>query len=561
MARVLAVLVLLALAALLAGSTAYIPEGGSGDGGPPGMVGNTATDETIQYIYHLEHFQDLPDYQRYYFSEGTAGGVYGVGADTNPCTEALPCRTVELMTALANRGQVHIILDADDDWDLAADWGTANDIEISNADDCTNADEACVIFSSSSFSPSNRARLDCTNIVEPAGPGLFLWGDDTTGTHGWLAVENIEFNNCPPSLTSTYDLMRNAGTGAARMIGLNLKVVDGTKGSDGDSGQNDFFTSHSAGGDGGVGIFLNTETFVADAGTGYAADTFDATNGDMIVIGRSEIYSLDADGAANCIAGNHTPGNEIVFIGHTCNDRLGAQLTNGILINYAQAVGAASRMFIADVTFIGYGGGAIGGTQSSAVTTNQGGTNHAGTSMTVQIFRTTFSGFEQGIGETGAGIPANNTYSVQGRCLLMENPTATGRFINMYNGSGRSAADMTGITIDVQGIYDDEPNGVDYNFAGTTYNTAPLADAGLAATQHVFDTNSADSGGDGVNGDQFGTLASQYTCNSATCMQACSESTTSNWTFARYSIPRFVLGREVTKLSLGGQVTGHVGSR
>lgn len=534
----------------------------------PGLRGNTATDPTIAYIYAMQHFEAYPDYQRYYFSEGTAGGFYPAGSDANPCTEALPCRTIEKMTALLNRGQVWIIMDAGDDWDLAADWGTANDITVTDPPACTGMDpsEACDVVSSSSFSPADKFRLNCANIVEPAGPGLWEWVDNDGIDHGWLAVENVEMTGCPPTINGStdFDLFRTDGVGGpSKMVILNATVLDGVHGSDASNGQNDFYTSHAVSADGlrsGVGVFLNANAFVANSGVGYAADTFDATNGDMIVIGNTELYSLDTDGPWDCFRGNNAAGAEYTFIGHTCNDRQGIQLQSAVLNNYAQQAGAASRLFLADLTFKGWDGGTIGGTQSGDVITNVGGVNFANTSMYIQLFRDTFSGFEQGIGETGAGIPGNDTYTVQGRCLLMENPTATGRFINMYNGSGRSVGDMANITIDVQGLYDDEPNGVDYNFVGNTYNTAPLADAALGPSQHVFDTASFDSGGDGVNGDAFGALAGQLMCNTTDCLKQCSADNVSNWTFVRWEIPKVVLGTPIKSLSLGGNVR-NFGSR
>lgn len=524
----------------------------------PGLIGNTATDATISYIYALEHFRAYPDHPRFYFSEGTANsaaelldGALAVGVDTNPCTMDRPCRTIDKMEQVANRGNVHIILDKYDDWDLAADWtagGGDGSITMNDPPDCTSPNEACVVFSSTAFSPLNRARLTCTLAPATSTLGLFDW--KVTSDRGWLALENIELNNCPASIVGpVLDMIRNGDSvvGPGKIVALNIKMVTGVRGSDLDAGQNDFYTSHSTDS---VGVLLNSEPFIENSGVGYAADLFDASRGDMIIIGQSELYSLDVDGSWFAAQSESpTLSSEIVMIGHTIIDRIGFANSYGISMQAGGAVGVSHRIFLADVTIAN-----ISGANGAGVQTLNSANNVS--SMFASLFRVTMRGINGWalIGQVSPGL----VHTFFGRCVMFDELVAG--FLNVFetNVVGRAASDKTGTQIDLEGLFDNEAAGTHYTLMTDNYATAALADA-AAANYHVFDTDSIDSGA-GANGDAYGTLLNQSACNSADCRNRCGANKFGDWTFARYEIPKIVLGTSVKSLHLGGTAK-HYGAR
>lgn len=555
------VLALAVVGALSVAGTTIKRGPGPGDGvGVPGLSGGVATDSTIEFIYEMDHFLDYEGLPKFYFSEGTAGGELPVGVDTNPCTKEQPCRTIDRMEVIADRGKAHIILDADDDWDLAADWtagGGDSTILVSDPANCVEPGRACVIFSSSSFRPgpvvaatgqSGRARITCTN--SPAGTlnGLFVFG--ATSDRGWMGIENIEFNDCPKSVAfGTLDLVRTQDSvvGPSKIVGLNLKTVTGVRGADADGGQNDFYTSHSGAG---VGVMLNSEAFIENSGVGYAADLFDASTGDMIIIGRSELFSLDVDGSwFGAQSESPNASAEIVMVGHTINDRLATANAFGVSMQHSGAAGVTHRIFLADVTINGFTG--ANGTNIQTV----GASNNVATE-TVQLFRTTFRNFVFG---AVSFIPLNLASNWTGRCMLIDNGVAGFLTAFWINSTGRANSIYTGTTFDFEGLQDNEAAGTHYTIFNDNSATAALADAAAPASWNVFQTNSIESGA-GADGDPFGTMTNHFACNSADCLNRCSAANTATWAFARHEIPSFVLGTPVRGLQLGGR-RSHFGAR
>ena len=289
---------------------------------------------------------------------------------------------------------------------------------------------------------------------------------------------------------------------------------------------------------------------IENSGVGYAADIFDASRGDMIIIGQSELYSLDVDGSwYGAQNENNAISNELVMVGHTIIDRIGVANSYGISTQAGGAAGVSHRIFLADVTIAN-----ISGANGAGVQTITSANNAA--SMLVSLFRTTMRGISSWalLGQVSPGL----VHTFRGRCVLFDELAAG--FLNVLyaNVAGRAASDYSGTLIDLEGLYDNEAAGTHYVLMNDNYATAALADA-AAANYHVFDTDSVNSGA-GANGDAYGTLLNQSACNHADCRNLCAASKTVDWTFERYEIPKIVLGTAVKSLHLGGTAK-HYGAR
>lgn len=512
-----------------------------------GLVGSTGTDQTIEAIYQLRHFQRYPNYPQFYFSDGDADVVsLPAGVDTNPCTKYLPCRTIDKMEQVLQRGQVHVILDSNDDWNLAADWtagGGDHSVVILHPSSCSGigSDQPCFVISATSFSPSNRARIDCT--LAPAGVDQqSLFGlEMERQTHGWGAIENIEFFNCPADPTVELDILRtrndDPGGSSSSWVSLNLKSVDGVRGVP-VGNRNEFLSGAVSRG---VHVGLNLEAFVANVGVGYAGSLLDFSSGSAILIGRSELYSADADASATLVLGSDgtTPlssyTTDFVLIGHTLTNRSGVAASVGIDW-YWRSIPLG--FLLADLTVSGFTGATDIGARlrSSSVGTY--------VSVTGKLFRTTF---RDNTTHFATLSTADETVSIDGSCLLFDGHGAADfTFTNPFH-LGTEAQ-----TLNFRGLYDDDPAGDHYTVNVTNYATALLATAAGAPQLSLFQSNSVESGGVGVDGNAFGTLTNHLACNNADCLSQCAASERATYSFRNDGIPPLVLGTKVTGLNLGG---------
>jgi len=363
--------------------------------------------------------------------------------------------------------------------------------------------------------------------------------------YGWGAIENVEFEDCPKLITMDYDMVRTRFNFSSAWVTLNLKSVDGVWGAEGTS-RNDFLAGSATTALHSQIVALNTEAFVRDSMVASSAQLFEFSEGHAILIGRSELYSLDVDAYASLVhfgtSGQEGVVTEATVIGHTIRGNPGITFSTGVLVSKART-GLSS--FLADLTFSGFtatGSRALG-LDSNHVAVGTPPIRNYG------LFRISTHDATAGVAAT---VSVNETLTIDGRCLLIDGFGAADLVFSLTNFVGEPTLSQVDVTL--SGLYDDEPAGNHYNLFGAFYITAAAASAAAPNDLSFFQTDSDESGGAGVDGSAFGALAPQLACNSPDCLAKCGESTVVSHTFSNLGIPAIVLGTRITGLQLGGAI-------
>jgi len=544
--------------------------------GPSGVDG----EKVLQQLYDLKYFAAVPNENfrnHYWFSSYS-------GSDSNPCTEDQPCQTLgfakdvclEYTRCTFKAGEVWsplVLTMAENygyqvgegvDWNAGADVGVVIGVDPENkiivvrevsgagtdpeaADevitidnritgtvsgvtdtlgtgwedridmDCT-AGELCELWEGESY--ENPPIFDCNEAREAAGAnlGIFSWGN--VGDLGVAALQNVVVQYCP---------------------------------GDAFIQQNDVDT-----------VFLNANCNNEHntAGTAYNCLTSHVT-GDVIYINGS--MSGQQNGASGSpialtSSGNHTLISQGHFLSQGNLNGTATVLSQDagsttIVGPYMQVVAAAAES--ERTITLSSSGAAETINLTTCRTTIKGGSNTAtsdaistviaaSSAMNIKLFDTTMVDGSRGISWSSD----NGTFSLFARGLLV------------YTFSVASIRDTstdvtTGVTVDVEGVYEDGTFVVE---GGAATNKAGV-DAGDASGWTFFDTNSYAS--DGANepwDNTAGTLAMpQYSihpeCGGATAPTSCYDVSIGPYNCQLSApIPSFVTGNAISNLVLQGKI-------
>lgn len=516
--------------------------------------------------------------QKIYVSNADEGDL-PLGDDSNPGTASFPILTLDKARDLANQtGRVWVLLDSEDVWAnesvctaantpytfcTALNTGTGSlleDAAFDLLDPNATANEIGIRISSTDPTGIKKARISC-NVASTGGQTEIFGFTPTSGDEGWIVIENIQTDTCVgwdhyvtttdnakfvvigadcSSDASTVDnsghcvVMKGSGTGI---------TIGGRFTSEDDAVINESNDPLS--------LTESTSTFNSPKFIDFFSD-WDMEDTDYLAF----------DGDTMRVHAN----SEALFIGSVIRNSGENDAAGGVLMVDIQAQSANDHpRFTAIRTVIGMVSN--DGDFDDVSLAIRPRATLASQSVSIRLIQSTFANVPVAI--FTASVHDSASILAYGRGVLWDSPPTV-------------AADATSYYLDTSG---DEP-GFDMDFSKSTFddgedanvNTREWKVGGITKTTcagalaertwtNLFDScDAAYDSDDGIgtagaldnDGDQFGGMQDQAICATG---EICDGGFPDIYSEAfPFTIPAFLLGREMSSLTLGG-VGGNIGAR
>lgn len=490
-------------------------------------AGGALLEEGVGILYDLKRIMypsNAGGFTTIYVSS-QAGGDLPVGVDTNPGTWDLPIKTLtRVQEIITERGcGMELVFDGHDVWTGATDY---DDGLMGIDPTCTDTDQLAIYLHSSD--PDARATFDCTG--ETGGNAAGVLQVDTATDAGWVVAEGIHVQNCGLDVFDT--------TNAAKFVVVNSGTRNVT-------GANNSFTAHNSSYLFGFNIYAHHDT----AGATAAVIATGTSIPEILIISDKKFEISDPAasfaGAPVFVTGGFS-ATGVVLVGLDVGCAVGSTCTAGFDgLRSSTTAGAGTDRLTAIRTHV-HDVAVCFELEANAATRN----------ATMDLFQVTCANSTDGIDLNITNAASLGTLTAQ--CAVFDELTA--QVLDDTNECEDSVVSITNSILDEDDIAN---TFVVDNTAAATVALARVElelNAGCLTadgTWNLFEdaiSLAAESTGIQWDADDNNVVDASYIpqegCNpNMECWEACDLEYTKT---LGYSIPSFVLGREFSSITVGG---------